>query len=87
MEKLITSNGSYNVYINRLPEIDEKTFHLSFIDKNNKLHTLLMTCVNDNWQIKDDQSYDTWILALQPQLHQFIVKHLEQEYNELSKAS
>jgi hypothetical protein len=87
MEKLITSNGSYNVYINRLPEIDEETFHLSFIDKNNKLHTFLMTCVNDNWQIKEDRSYDTWILALQPQLHRFIVKHLEQECSELSEAS
>jgi hypothetical protein len=79
MELLQTPFGSFPVYLNRLFESQEITFHVSFVDKNNKLHVVLMQCTAEKSIIMNRESLPEWIVALQDQLDVMIRTELSKE--------
>jgi hypothetical protein len=66
MKRIKTPYGSFNTYINRLPECDD-TFSISFVDKNNKSHIVLMQCICESWVMINAYLQTEWILKLLPQ--------------------
>ena len=68
MEILQTPMGNFNVYINRLTSPQENTYHISFVDRNNKTYVVLMQRTRNEWVITNSQSLPQWIMDLQQQL-------------------
>jgi hypothetical protein len=79
MEFLQTPFGSFTVYLNRLSESQENNFHISFVDKNNRLHVVLVQWTEEKCIIANRESLPDWIVALQDQLDVMIRKELLQE--------
>lgn len=81
MEKLQTVYGSCNVYINKLASAEEGIFyHVSFVDKKNKAHILLVRYDYEVSVILQKEIHPNWILALEGQLHQIIKNLAENQY-------
>jgi hypothetical protein len=72
MEKLKTSYGVLNIYLNRIDSPDESLVHLSFVDKNNKAHIVLMKRRLDKYVFVEPEKLAGWIIDLQQQLNELI---------------
>lgn len=67
MNIMETSYGRFHIYVNHLPSHDENLVHLSFVDKNNKTHIVLMRQLNSKWFFADPGALPHWIIGLQEQ--------------------
>lgn len=76
MEILETSYGTLSVYVNPLISSEENLFHLSFVDKNNKTHSILMKEDDGKWMFADPVSVPDWITGLHQQFNTLISKEL-----------
>lgn len=66
MKQIRTPYGVFNAYTNRLPESND-TFNISFVDKNNKTHIVLLQCITDQWIMINAYIHPEWIVKLLPQ--------------------
>jgi hypothetical protein len=76
MERMQSPHGNFNVYVNLLRSEGEMVFHISFVDKKNKLHVLLLRQENNAWSLMNPEQQPHWVLELLPQLQELLVKHL-----------
>jgi hypothetical protein len=80
METLTTMYGNFNVYINQLFEAGEDIFHVSFIDKENKLQIVRMQMGLNKCSFVDPHGLPSWIIALEQQLSDIIIKQALLQY-------
>lgn len=76
MNILETSYGRFHIYVNYLPSQDENLIHLSFVDKDNKTHIVLMRQVNGKWLFAHPETLPHWIISLQEQFDILATKEL-----------
>lgn len=76
MEILETSYGTLSVYVNPLISSEENLFHLSFVDKANKTHSIFMKEDDGHWTFADPGSVPGWITGLHQQFNTLISKEL-----------
>lgn len=86
METLQTPYGNFNVYLNPLYSAQGNYFHISFVDKKNKLHVILMQEKWGVWLITDPGKQPDWILALSSQLDKLIIKEQLKTYKPVAMA-
>lgn len=79
MEKLQTLFGNLNVYINRLPAPEENIFHVSFVDKQNKTHSILMHYDSERWAFCHREQIPMWVTELENPLGDLISKEMVQD--------
>lgn len=75
MQRLETNYGTFMVYINRLNSSDD-LFHISFVDKSNKLQTAIMEPKDANWTFVNKEILPGWILDLEKQFETLLLKEL-----------
>jgi hypothetical protein len=80
METLTTPYGSFVAYVNRLTEDDRDIFHVSFIDKENKLRIVRMQMGVDNCIFANPGDLPSWIVDLEQQLSDLIIKQALLQY-------
>ncbi len=80
MNILGTTYGRFHVYINHLPSEEENLVHLSFVDKNNKTHIVLMRQLNGKWFLAHPGTLPHWIANLEEQFDILITKELLRSY-------
>lgn len=80
MNKLETSYGRFHIYVNCLSAEDENLIHLSFVDKNNKTHVVLMRQVNSKWVFAHPEALPHWIISLEEQFDTIATKELTRNY-------
>jgi hypothetical protein len=73
MKKLTTPFGSFNVYLNRLAETEEETFHISFVDKDNKVHIIMMKWASDTLSFVNVEQLPEWVFSMRQQLIDLIM--------------
>jgi len=79
MEVIQTAFGLFNVYLNRLSEPDKHIFHISFVDKNNKLHSMRMHFADGKWVFINPEAYPDWLVRLEKQFSDLIMKEILKE--------
>jgi len=79
MEVIQTAFGLFNVYLNRLNEPDENLYHISFVDKNNKLHSMQMHFADGKWIFVSPNTYPDWVTRLEKQFSDLIMKEILKE--------
>ena len=80
MEKLETLYGSFNVYLNKLPSVDGLFFHVSFVDRKNKVHCILMRYHSGLWTITEREKHPAWVLALEERLRKLVLNVVHDYY-------
>jgi hypothetical protein len=80
MNILETSYGRFHIYVNYLPSQDENLAHLSFVDKNNKTHIVLMRQLNGKWFFADPEALPHWIVSLQQQFDTLVTGEILRNY-------
>lgn len=80
MNILETSYGRFHIYVNYLPSEDENLIHLSFVDKNNKTHIVLMRQLNGKWFFAEPEALPHWIISLQERFDILITGEILRNY-------
>jgi hypothetical protein len=80
MNILETTYGRFHVYINYLLSEEENMAHLSFVDKNNKTHIVLMRQFNGKWLLVQPETLSHWIVNLEEQFDILITTELLRNY-------
>ncbi|MBO9682292.1 MAG: hypothetical protein J7502_06435 [Flavisolibacter sp.] len=86
MNILETSYGRFHIYVNYLPSQDENLIHLSFVDKNNKTHIVLMRQLNGKWFFANPETLSDWIIGLEEQFDILITGEILKNYQPLVTA-
>jgi hypothetical protein len=81
MDILETPYGRFHIYVNYLPSEDENLIHLSFVDKNNKTHIVLMRQFNNQWHFEHSEKLPHWIINLQHQFDILITREMIRSYH------
>lgn len=76
MERLVTSHGTFSVYLNQLQHSPEKTFLISFVDRKNKTHIFQMSHNGYDWLINQPGDQPHWVLELEGKLNTLIEKEI-----------
>lgn len=82
MELLKTPHGIFNCYVNPVQFLDEIYYHISFVDKSNKTHTVLMSKSESGWTFLNQDSLPSWIPYLQEQFAEMIEKEMHKARQE-----
>lgn len=72
METLQTPFGRITIYLNRLPE--ENSFHVSFVDKDNKTYAILMHYDSSRWVFSNRENVPHWFASSEAELNHLILK-------------
>jgi hypothetical protein len=80
MNILETSYGRFHIYLNYLPSPDENLAHLSFVDKSNKTHIVLMRQLNGKWFFANPETLPHWIVSLQQQFDILVTGEILRNY-------
>jgi len=76
METLETPYGNFTIYVNRLTLPEENLLHISFVDKRNKTHVVLMRHSMGNWVFRNIKNTPLWIVSMQDLLNDLILKQV-----------
>lgn len=82
MEVLDTSYGTFNIYVNRVVTEEEMLLHISFVDKQNKTHIVLMRYVSGKWSFDQPERYPAWVLGLRDEFINLIAKNSIREFRD-----
>jgi hypothetical protein len=74
METLKTPQGTFTIYINPLNSPEGRQFHISFIDKQNKLHIVLMKRKEGVWVLAEPEKHPDWIKDLHCKFDELIIR-------------
>lgn len=85
METLQTPYGRVTIYLNHLPE--ENSFHVSFVDKSNKTHTILMHYDGSRWVFSSTEHVPHWFVSFEAELNHLITKECISSYRPSFKRS
>ena len=80
MEVLDTIYGSFNVYVNRVVTEEEILLHISFVDKQNKTHIVLLKYILGRWSFDEPQKYPDWVIGLKDEFINLIAKNSIREF-------
>lgn len=86
MQRLVTNYGNFNVYINRYPGSADNVFHISFVDRKNKLHVIFMREDYNRWIFINRERIPEWVLSHELQFQALILRELQQEGSFLQMA-
>ena len=76
MKTLATPYGNFNIYLNYLTSIQGNSLHISFVDKHNHVHMIIMEkSVSDKWEFDDNKKYPLWILSLKNEFETLIAMY------------
>jgi hypothetical protein len=79
MEIIQTPFGSFNVYFNRISDSETDMYHISFVDKNNKLQIMQMQFVNNSWSFMNPELQPDWLLAMEKRFSDLVMKEVLKE--------
>jgi hypothetical protein len=82
MELLETSYGTFNIYVNRIFTKEEILLHISFVDKQNKTHIVMMRYTSGKWSFDQPEKHPSWILHLKDEFVSLIAKNSIREFRE-----
>ena len=82
MELLETSYGTFNIYVNRIFTEEEILLHISFVDKQNKTHIVMMRYTSGKWSLDQPEKHPSWILHLKDEFVSLIAKNSIREFRE-----
>lgn len=82
MELLETSYGTFNIYVNHVVTEEEILLHISFVDKQNKTHIVLMRYNSGKWLFDQPERYPDWILRLKDEFINLIAKNSIREFRD-----
>lgn len=82
METLETAYGTFNIYVNRVVTQEEILLHLSFVDKQNKTHIVLMRFTTGKWSFDQPEKLSGWIVNLKEEFINAIAKNSIRELRE-----
>lgn len=82
METLETAYGTFNIYVNRVVTQEEILLHLSFVDKQNKTHVVLMRFTTGKWSFDQPEKLSGWIVNLKEEFINAIAKNSIRELRE-----
>lgn len=80
METLQTPHGKFTICLNPIYTPIETLFHVSFVDKNNKTHRMLMHCDFDLWKFSCPEEVPDWFINMEPQLGDLITRECLKGY-------
>lgn len=76
METLKTAYGIVNAYLNNIFTAGGIIVHISFVDKRNKMHIVIMQrSFSGEWEFDNREKYPEWILSLENEFERLIVKN------------
>lgn len=82
MEIVKTPFGTFNFYINYIASSEENFFHISFVDKANKMYAIVMKESDGKWIISNYLSLPSWITGLHEQFNAMIAKEILKTYQQ-----
>jgi hypothetical protein len=82
METLETTYGTFNIYVNRIVTQEEILLHISFVDKQNKTHIVLMRFTSGKWSFNEPEKLPGWIVNLKDEFINAIAKNSIRELRE-----
>jgi hypothetical protein len=82
MEIVKTPFGTFNFYVNYINSSEESFFHISFVDKTNKMYAILMKESDGKWIISNHLSLPSWIIGLQEQFDAMISREILTTYQQ-----
>jgi hypothetical protein len=82
MELLDTAYGTFNIYVNRIFTKEEILLHISFVDKQNKTHIVMMRYTSGKWSFDQPEKHPSWILHLKDEFVSLIAKNSIREFRE-----
>lgn len=82
MELLDTAYGTFNIYVNRIFTEEEILLHISFVDKQNKTHIVMMRYTSGKWSFDQPEKHPSWILHLKDEFVSLIAKNSIREFRE-----
>ncbi|MGZ3952496.1 MAG: hypothetical protein ACXVBZ_13945 [Flavisolibacter sp.] len=81
MERIETSYGTFNVYLNRIVTPQGNLYHISFVDKQNKAQVAILTRYMNQWSFGNEQSLPDWIIGLKGQFEIFITRQFSSDFS------
>jgi hypothetical protein len=79
-EKMLdTGQGMTRFYFNRIFAADGLRYHVSFLDKEKKVHMFLMQESAEGWSLLDREKSTELIQKLEPKVKHAIVEHLSEQ--------
>jgi len=81
MERIETFYGPFNVYLNRLSNSHENLYHISFVDKQNKAHVVLLTRYMNQWSFVNEENLPDWIISLKAQFEVLIRRSFRSDFS------
>jgi hypothetical protein len=81
MERIETSYGSFNVYLNRIANSQGDLYHISFVDKQNKAHVAILTRYMNQWSFVNEESIPDWIISLKGQFETLIRRSFKSDFS------
>ena len=82
METLETIYGTFNIYVNRVITPEEILLHISFVDKQNNTHIILMRFASGKWLFDEPERHPDWVIDLKDRFISLIAKNSLRELRE-----
>lgn len=82
METLETAYGVFNTYVNRVITPEEILIHISFVDKQNKTHIVLLRFASGKWSFDKPEKHPGWVVDLKDEFINLIAKNSIRELRE-----
>jgi hypothetical protein len=77
--RMETPNGMVSLYFNGLLTADGIRYHISFVDREGKVHIIIMDEHKGRWKIINPQNYPEWIVSLESEFEILIRQRLRAE--------
>lgn len=82
MELLETAYGTFSIYVNRVFTEEEILLHISFVDKQNKTHIVIMRYNSGKWLFDQPEKHPAWVIHLKDEFISLIAKNSIREFRE-----
>jgi|GEM_PF-3065068 len=73
-KQIPTEQGARTFYFNQLPEMEPETWHVSVVNRYNKVKTIIMEQVGGKWAVANQET-EQWIISLEKVLSNAILEH------------